>query len=366
MKKQRKRRLWLWIAALIAAVLCVFLCGAWSMFGEKIQAAMTVRKLDDKLYAMSYEGDYGFDAYMESGGGETSEDMARYITSYLSGGFVAVKEEPAPIGCTTVAVRDGAGSMLMGRNYDWEKCDTMIVHTKPEKGYASVSTACLDFLGFGKDWKPDESMMNRIMALAAVYVPLDGINEKGLCIADLMAGDKEETHQSSGKTDLTTTAAIRMILDHAATVDEAIALLKGIDMHSDIGSAHHYAISDAAGNAVVVEYVNGEMLVCPSPIVTNHYLSDTAKKGVGSEQSHRRFETMTKHYAAANGVMERAQVRDALAAVAQSNFGNEYDETVWSIVFDSRAKEAVYYFGEKYDAPYTVKLEGFEIVKTDQ
>ena len=27
------------------------------------------------------------------------------------------------------------------------------------------------------------------MVLAAVYVPLDGMNEKGLCVADLMVND---------------------------------------------------------------------------------------------------------------------------------------------------------------------------------
>ena len=41
--------------------------------------------------------------------------------------------------------------------------------------------------------------------------------------------------------DLTTTDAIRYMLNNAANVGEALSLLNNIDMHSDIGSAHHYA-----------------------------------------------------------------------------------------------------------------------------
>lgn len=54
----------------------------------------------------------------------------------------------------------------------------MIVHTKPENGYESVSTCCLDFLGFGDKYAPDGSMMDRMQSIATVYVPLDGSYEK--------------------------------------------------------------------------------------------------------------------------------------------------------------------------------------------
>ena len=73
-----------------------------------------------------------------------------------------------------------------------------------------------------------------------------------------MAGDDEETHQRSDKPDLTTTTAIRLLLDRAADVDEAVALLGQYDMNSSIGSAHHLSIADASGRSVVVEYVNGD------------------------------------------------------------------------------------------------------------
>lgn len=85
---------------------------------------------------------------------------------------------------------------------NWKDCDAIIVHTKPNNGYESISTSCLNFLGYDTDWKP-EGLENKYMALAAIYVPLDGINEKGLCVADLISGDTAVTNQNTEKTDLT-------------------------------------------------------------------------------------------------------------------------------------------------------------------
>ncbi|MBO5245713.1 MAG: hypothetical protein J6B28_00445, partial [Eubacterium sp.] len=138
--KKRRRIIGIIVGVVAVLVVCValFLAGAWSMFGEKVTAAMTVEKLEDGLYTMCYEGDYGFDAYMEQGGAGSSEEMANYITSFLSNGFYsndANVTTSADFGCSTITVKDAAGNVCFGRNYDWDKCMTMIVHTKPENGY---------------------------------------------------------------------------------------------------------------------------------------------------------------------------------------------------------------------------------------
>ena len=49
-----------------------------------------------------------------------------------------------------------------------------------------------------------------MQSITAIYVPLDGMNAKGLVVADLTAGDDEETYQRTGKVNLTTTTAIRL------------------------------------------------------------------------------------------------------------------------------------------------------------
>ena len=355
--KKNTKRLWKWICGILAGVLIVLLAGAWAMFGTMITAANTIEKLEDGLYCMEYTGDYGFDQFLAQGGAASDSAVADYLVSFLSHGFYQTESnvQAGEFGCSTICTRDEQGIVFFGRNYDWAQCQAMIVHTVPKDGYESVSTCCLDFLGFGENYALDGSMMDRMLSLAAIYVPLDGMNEKGLVVADLMAGDNVETHQQTDKSDLTTTTAIRLLLDKAATVDEAIALLGQYDMHSSIGSAHHLSIADASGKSVVVEYVNAQMLVTETKVVTNHYLSDCEKQGVGSEQSHLRFDTLAAH----TGPADDMGVRDLLESVAQKNYPQTegaYEKTMWSIVYCPEGRCADFYFAENYESSYGLIL----------
>ena len=365
--KKRWKKFLVWTAVLLVLILAVIAFGAWRMFGTFVVAARSIRKLQDGLYVMEYRGDYGFDAFLEQGGAADDSAVADYLIGFLSGGFYRKADnelKPGDYGCSTVCVKDKEGNVYFGRNFDWEKGRAMIVHTVPEDGYESLSTCDLDFLGFGDDYQPDGSMPERIQTLAAIYVPLDGMNEKGLVIADLMAGDDEETHQKTDKPDLTTTTAIRLLLDRAANVDEAVELLKQYDMNSSIGAAHHFAIADKSGKSVVVEYVNGEMLVTETNIVTNHYLADCPKKGVGSEQSHQRFDRLSRfgpdfvlgksgdgQYRWGPGFPFQ-EVRALLASVAQSQYprtDGDNDVTLWSIYYEPGNQKADFYFREDFD-----------------
>ena len=347
-----------WTGAVVAVLLVVFIAGAWSMFGTMITAAKTIEKLEVGLYSMEYKGDYGFDDFLAGGGAASDSAVADYLVSFLSHGFYKIETDvqTGEFGCSTICTEDENGVVLFGRNYDWKECRAIIVHTVPENGYESISTCCLDFLGFSEDYAPDGPMMDRMLTLAAIYVPLDGMNEKGLMAADLMAGDDEQTHQQTNKCDLTTTTAIRLLLDKAATVDEAIALLGQYDMNSSIGSAHHLSIADASGKSVVVEYVDGQMLVTQTPVVTNHYLADCEKQGVGSEQSHVRFDTLAAH----TGPADDMGVRDLLESVAQKNYPQtegDYERTMWSIVYCPEGRSADFYFAENYEHSYGLVLQ---------
>lgn len=340
-----------------AVLLVVVLAGAWVMFGAFVKAAGSIEKLEDGLYAMEYVGDYGFDDFLAAGGARSDSEVADYLISFLSHGFYKIDStvQTDDFGCSTIYTQDADGTYFFGRNYDWEKCRTMIIHTKPENGYESVSTCCLDFLGFGEEYEPDNSMMERIQSIAAVYVPLDGMNSEGLVVADLMAGDDEETHQQTSKTALTTTTAIRLLLDRAADVDEAIALLEQYDMNSSVGRAHHLSIADAHGKSVVVEYVDGRMLVTDTKVVTNHYLTDCEKQGVGSEQSHQRYDTL----AAQTNPAGAEEVCALLESVAQKNFPqspDNYEKTMWSIVYCPERRCADFYFAEDYTRRYGLVL----------
>ena len=351
-----KKRIMKWLGITLGIVL-VAAAALWAMFGTFIRAANSVKKLEDGLYTMEFTGDYGFDKFLAQGGAASDAEVENYLLWLLSHGFYKSTVQTDGYGCSTICTQDADGACYFGRNYDWAECQAMIVHTRPDDGYESISTCCLDFLGFAADYAPDGSMMERMQSIAAIYVPLDGMNSQGLMVADLTAGDDEETHQRTGKTNLTTTTAIRLLLDRAATVDEAVALLKQYDMHSSIGISHHLSIADAAGKSVVVEYVNDEMLVTETKIVTNHYLSACEKEGIGSAQSHLRYDTLAA-YAGPAGAQE---VRRLLESVSQKNYpqtGDGYEKTMWSIVYDPQALRADFYFAENYGQRYGLSILG--------
>ena len=161
----------------------------------------------------------------------------------------------------------------------------------PRNGYASVSTVNMDFLNIGLPLS--EEALVRLLSVAAPYAPMDGLYEKGLCVAVLMIEDRPGFDQQSENGDLTTTTAVRLLLDKAATVEEAVELLENYDLHASAGMMVHFAISDAQGRNVVAEYVDNTLSIVESPIATNFYLTPGEKYGVGTQESMTRYQMLS-------------------------------------------------------------------------
>ena len=357
MKKAIKILLWSLLVLVTAFGVLV-----WAQIGPFVKGAKSVVKLDEGLYYMEYKGDDGFAALIESGGGRSAGELSRYVMSFLSKGFYHPEEgEPVPAryGCSAFTARTPDGGVLMGRNFDFNSATGIVLHTVPKSGYETYTTFNLEFLGFGEGWLP-EGARNRYMALSVLFFALDGINEKGLAVADLMAGDNAETHQEdSGKPSLTTTSAICYLLKNAATVDEALDLLRGIDMHSDIGAAHHYAVSDATGKSVVVEYVDNRMEVVESAAVANHYLCPS-KLNVGLMEGDLRYDFLCRQMENSDGVMDKLQLTKSIAAVSQPEREGNFLGTAWTLVMDLTDPSVTYYSRRHFDNPFSF---GFDQAK---
>lgn len=226
----------------------------------------------------------------------------------------------------------------------------MVVQTRPAKGYASVSTVNMDFLNLGLRM-PEETQM-RLLSVAAPFAPMDGINEKGLCVAVLMIQDSPGFQQDTGKPDLTTTTAVRLLLDQAADVEEAVELLSQYDLHASAGMMVHFALADATGHSVVVEYIDNEMSLTETEVVTNYYLSPGEKYGIGTEESKIRY-AMLKDLLQSSSSFDMDGIRDALDSVSKHNFDSEFASTEWSIVYNQSTGEARYYHRENYQKYYS-------------
>ncbi len=371
----------LWIGVFLSA-LCLAGCGDQVTFGDRQNAAAegnmaagvleaqekqgeaqetagyvdvstSVTELESGFSTISFEGDDQFEAFLNQGGASSDRDVLQFLTGTMLGSADGLSFEGDAFGCSTISVENSEGGYYFGRNFDWNKCDAMMVVSHPSDGYASFSTVNVDFIrqgtGFASHFLSDE-----VLAVAALYAPLDGMNEKGLCVSVNMIQDTDTISQDTEKPDITTTTAIRLLLNKAASVDEAVELLGQYDFHASMGYMVHLAIADSTGKSVAVEYVDNEMKVIETPILTNFYLADGDKNGIGTSQSHTRFEILEQTLEE-QPAMDSGQVRDALASVSKGNFG-EFESTEWSVVFDQTALTAEYYHREDYGKSYAFTL----------
>ena len=288
-------------------------------------ATSEIAELERGFSVVRYDGDYSFGQFLEQGGAESDQEVLRFLNDTVFGKDYGLQMGGNAFGCSTISVQNTDGGYLFGRNFDWKACDALVVTDYPKDGYASISTVNLDFVkqgaGFASYFISDE-----IMSVAALYAPIDGMNEKGLCVSVNMIQDSATISQNTGKPDITTTTAIRLMLDKAATTEEALTLLGQYDLHASMNYMVHFAIADSEGNSVAVEYIDNEI----------------------------RFEILTKTLEE-NSNMSALELKDVLDSVSKDNF-NEYESTEWSIVFDQSAMTATYYHRENYETGYSFQL----------
>ena len=346
--------------ALLSVLGLVIVAGVlvWMEFGALIKGANSCVKLDDGMYYMEYKGDDGFKELMDRGGCNDISVLASYVMEFLSKGYFkpdSINVPIKPVGCSTLTVKTPEDGVMMARNFDYPYGTALIMHTIPDEGYESITTFSTDFFGFGENYKP-EGFKNQYMALAGLFMALDGLNEKGLAIAVLDAGDKVVTRQNTSKPDLTTTTAVQYLLKNAANIDEALALLKASDMNSDPGSAYHFSMADATGRSVAVEYVENQMVVTESPFVTNHYLCEW-KFQTGLHESDHRHEKLMEQYRAAGGMMNADQLTETIASVTQlPEKGAIVGGTLWTMVMDLTHPSVTYYSLRHFDKPFHFAL----------
>ena len=239
----------------------------------------------------------------------------------------------------------------MGRNFDYMDGPCYVVWTHPKNGYAAISMVDANFLLTFDKLKP-HSTAGRFQSLTAPYLCLDGMNEKGLAIAILQI-HADGTKQDTGRIKMFTTAMIRCCLDKCATVDEAIVLMQSFDVQDTIalgyslGCCFHYMLTDANGDAAVVEYVNNEMRVIRAGdkgfdnlFVTNFYLAPDGGEGMDSydPEGMERYDVIAQTLTENHGVLNFAQAFDLLSDVHLNyrHNNNLYDiTTLWSLLYNN-------------------------------
>lgn len=302
-------------AAIILVVLLLVLI-LFVMFFQEIRTLSSVKTLNDKdMYQMTYYGNYYFDEFLASGGAQSEEEIKDFFEKKFTKGLPINLDDRNPA-CSTYMAHNTNGDVIFGRNFDFSYTPIVVVQTHPKGGYASVSVADLAFIGYTKDSIPkkDGISLKKIYMLMAPYFSEDGMNEKGVAISMMTVPDADNPY-IEGAPYLTTTAIVRLVLDKAANVDEAIELIRGSNIYWWSNIKNHFMISDATGRSVVVEYKNKELVIIEQDtdyqISTNYNFYDGLRRGSGQD----RYDTIEKTLLEKNGVLNEADALEVLKKV---------------------------------------------------
>lgn len=232
-----------------------------SISSIKVLKPRVENSLQCNIYEMTFTGDYYFDDFIAQGGSKNDRELLDFIMNKMTKGLLNLKIKTSKIGCSSFTARKPDGEHLFVRNYDLYATNTCIVRVKGnKKRHASISTVDTSFINI-----PARADMNNLLskayALAAPYAPLNGLNDAGISCGIYMtyqgAGKNViATDQNTDLPDISPTALIRLILDYADSLDEAVNFARSYDMHDSAGTSFHIMVAEPSGRSAILEWVN--------------------------------------------------------------------------------------------------------------
>lgn len=325
---------------LICAV--VFCAVYWTRF----QTIASLEKLTDfedgyNVYRMNVAYDYDLDAIIAKGITDNQSFIDAIVEECLP--LLPIHMQAPSFGCSALTLKTTDGQVHMGRNYDFKlNTSAMVVYCTPKNGYKSVALAALDNIGAND---AQAGLKQKMATLTAPFICLDGMNEKGVSIAVLTL-DSEPVHHQTDKPDISTSTAIRLVLDRAATTQEAVDLLQGYDMYAVAGRDYHFYITDATGDGRIIEYDPEDparpMTATKTDVITNFFIQykdqvlPNQKNGIYGH-GRERFDAI-EAVLAGDASPTSATVWQALQAAAQEpNPEDVTSNTQWSLDYNNTA-----------------------------
>lgn len=316
---------------------CVGIGGPFHQNSNRIKTLKSIKKLDDfPLYVMFYYGDYplaGFSPDTTISPNIQEENISLDSSSWACTCFSALTEK---------------GIHIFGRNFDWEDHPALLLFTDPPNRYASVSMVDISYLGYSKGDSPEK---NPGGLFESPLLPFDGMNEKGLAIG-MMAVPAAEPPQDPQKKNVGSLLIIRLMLDHAKNIEEALTVFKNFNIVFQSGPPLHYFIADRQGKSAVIELVNRKISVLHSShswqVATNFVITGISFKNAQAPcwRYNKAWETLENK---ANKFSPSAAL-SLLKDVSQRN-------TIWSVVYDTSSLDFLVVMGKNYGQVYEFNLE---------
>lgn len=193
------------------------------------------------------------------------------------------------------------------------------------------------------------------------------------------------TNQDTDKPDFTSTTLLRLILDYADDVDEAVEIAQSYDLHDSAKTSYHYMVADASGRSAILEWVGDtdatdndgsarELVVHYNDAddyigqreaesdfqwITNFVLNPGYYDLSAPEEKkgYDRYEQIYQELHAVDGIVADEQAAmDILASVGRRTWNNDDGNgcTVHSVVYNLTDKTAMWIPNENYDDPSAV------------
>lgn len=327
---------------------------------DRQRTLKTIQRLTDyngpyNFYRMEVLYDYSISRMLAQGITDDATMLQTILNEAIPGEKAGI--DLSGFGCTAFKMMSTDGKWWMGRNYDFaQDTSAMLVHTPAkENRFASVGFAALSNL-----WINDPLEEGNVGALTAPFICLDGVNENGVSIAVLTLDSSPVRQWDVGKQSISTSLAIRLVLDQAESAKHAVDLLHSYNMFAVGNRDYHFFITDATGNAYAVEYVfdaGGKRSFSAEQTVTTygqsreleamtnffiHYIDKVQpnqKNGIyghGKERYLKALDVLDEN----RGHCTRDTVWKALKATAQLPGSSITSNTQWSIAYNNTDRTA--------------------------
>ena len=396
MKRNSLSKLLRRITCALAALVIALAVAVFALWHNELATLASFQKLSDRdeahrdgaVYQINFSGDYSFEEFLSQGGASNDAELISFITRSITKGIIPMHIKTSSIACSAFTADTQSGDRVFGRNYDFSATNTAIVYTDPGEGrHASYSTIDLSFLGLDAD-KDVETIGQKFLTLAAPYVPLDGINDAGVACGIFMSyqgeGKGTPTDTQTDRPDITSTTLLRLILDYADSVEDAVALAQQYDLHDSASSCFHYMVADSTGRSAILEWVgtdadhdadgaqrqlnvlwndtdalsdSADWQVVTNFIKTPGYYDGTTAEMKGLD----RYEHLAAALRETDGIVaDKDAAMDLLASVGRRTWNNDdsNSNTVHSVVYDLTDKSVLWVGNEHYgEEAYTFEFQ---------
>jgi hypothetical protein len=213
----------------------------------------------------------------------------------------------------------------------------------------SLQTHYLGFEGSKASTITGLPLADRRALLRAPFLPFDGMNERGLAVG-MAAVPPGYMKPDPGKETINSLMVIRMILDHASSVDQAVAIFQRYNVSMEGGVPIHYLIADRSGRAVLVEYYQDKLVVIPNQTPWHQATNFIRSALDGSAEGQcERYGAISRRLAETQGSLSAQDAIKLLEQVSQAN-------TQWSITYGLTAGDVNVAMGRQYGSLRTFHL----------